>query len=150
MLRPLPRVVAPFGDETITSYLHRLAGPNHIDPAGLRSLLARSHRKDAPVPLSLLAAVTGISCQLLGRAMPQICTAAELSGLHVRDRPRARPGWAFPACRACAAGGSRSPGGRCTTTSCATGTAAGSAKTASRPISPGSRRSCTHTGGTGG
>ncbi len=104
MLRPLPRVVAPFRDETITSYLHRLAGPNHIDPAGLRSLLARSHRKDAPVPLSRLAAVTGISCRLLGYAMPQVCTAAELSGLHVRHRPRARPGWAFLACRPCVAG----------------------------------------------
>ena len=28
VLRPLPRVAAPFRDETITSYLHRLAGPN--------------------------------------------------------------------------------------------------------------------------
>ena len=104
MLRPLPRVAAPFSDETVTSYLHRLAGPNHIDPAALRSLLARSNRKDAPVPLSRLAAVTGIPGRLLGYAMPQICTAAELSGLHVRHRPRARPGWTFPACRACAAG----------------------------------------------
>ena len=46
MLRPLPRLVAPFRDETITSYLHRLAGPNHIDPAGLRCLLAGSDRTD--------------------------------------------------------------------------------------------------------
>lgn len=104
MLRPLPRVAAPFRDETITSYLHRLAGPNRIDPAGLRSWLTRSGRTDAPVPLGRLAAVTGISCQPLAWAMPQICTAAELSGLDVRDRPRARPGWAFLACRACAAG----------------------------------------------
>jgi hypothetical protein len=104
MLRPLPRPVAPFRDETITSYLHRLAGPNHIHPARLRSWLTRSDRTDAPVPLARLAAVTGIPCQSLACAMPQICTAAELSDLPARDRPRARPGWAFPACRACAAG----------------------------------------------
>jgi TniQ len=103
MLRPLPRMVAPFRDETITSYLHRLAGPNRIDPAGLRSWLTRD-RKDAPVPLGPLAAVTGIPCRSLAWAMPQICTAGDLSGLHMRDRPRARPGWAFLACRACVAG----------------------------------------------
>lgn len=104
MLRPLPRMVAPFRDETITSYLHRLAGPNHIDPAALRALLAGSDRKDAPVPLGRLAAVAGIPCRPLAYAMPQICTAGELSALHLRHRPRARPGWAFPACRPCAAG----------------------------------------------
>lgn len=104
MLRPLPRFVAPFRDETITSYLHRLAEPNHIDPAGLRSLLAQSDRKDAPVPLDRLAAATGMPCRSLGYAMPQICTAGELPSLRVRHRPRARPGWAFLACRPCAAG----------------------------------------------
>ena len=104
MLRPLPRLVAPFRNETITSYLHRLAGGNRIDPAGLRYLLARSDRKDAPVPLGRLAAITGLPCQSLAWAMPQICTPAELSSLHLRDRPRARPGWAFLACRACVAG----------------------------------------------
>lgn len=104
MLRPLPRLVAPFRDETITSYLHRLAGPNRIDPAGLRYLLARSGRKDAPVPLGRLAAITGLPCQSLAWAMPQICTPAELSGLRIASRPRARDGWAFAACRACVAG----------------------------------------------
>jgi hypothetical protein len=104
MLRPLPRVAAPFRDETITSYLRRLAGANHIDPAALRRLLARSDRKDAPVPLGRLAAVTGLPCRSLACAMPQICTAGELSGLHVRDRPRARDGWSFTACRPCVAG----------------------------------------------
>jgi len=104
MLRPLPRPVAPFRDETITSYLRRLARPNHIDPAGLRRLLARSNRTDAPVPLGRLAAVTGMTRQSLAYAMPQICTPAELSGLHIASRPRSRDGWSFAACRACTAG----------------------------------------------
>jgi hypothetical protein len=104
MLWPLPRLVAPFRDETITSYLGRLAGPNHIDPARLRSWLAGSDRKDAPVPLSRLAVVTGIPCRSLACAMPQICTPAELSGLPIQNRPRARDGWSFTACRLCVAG----------------------------------------------
>jgi len=104
MLRPLPRLVAPFRDETITSYLHRLAEANRIDPAGLRSWLARSDRKEAPVPLGRLAAVTGMPCRSLGYAMPQICTAGELSGLHIQNRPRVRDGWSFAACRPCVAG----------------------------------------------
>ena len=104
MLRPLPRLVAPFRDETITSYLHRLAGPNHIDPARLRRLLARSHRADAPVPLSRLTAITGMPWRSLAYAMPQICTPAELAGLQIASRPRARDGWSFAACRPCANG----------------------------------------------
>jgi hypothetical protein len=104
MLGPLPRLVAPFRDETITSYLHRLAGPNHIDPAGLRYLLTRSDRKDAPVPLGRLAALAGMPGQQLACAMPQICTAGELPGLHIQNRPRARHGWSFTACRPCTAG----------------------------------------------
>ena len=100
MLRPLPRLVAPFRDETITSYLHRLAGPNRIDPAGLRLLLAGSDRKDAPVPLGRLAAVTGMPC-----AVARLRDAADLHrrpncpACTSRDRPRARDGWSFAACR---------------------------------------------------
>jgi TniQ len=104
MLGPLPCLVAPFRDETITSYLRRLAGPNHIDPAGLRYLLARSDRTDAPVPLGRLAAITGMPGRSLACAMPQICTPAELAGLHIASRPRARDGWSLAACQACAAG----------------------------------------------
>ena len=91
MLRPLPRLVTPFRDETITSYLHRLAGPNHIDPAGLRRLLARSNRTDAPVPLGRLAAITGMPWRSLAYAMPQICTPAELiRPAHRQPAPRPR------------------------------------------------------------
>ena len=79
MLRPLPRLVAPFRDETITSYLRRLAEPNHIDPAALRALLAGSDHKGVPVPLGRLAAVAGLPWRSLAYAMPQICTASELS-----------------------------------------------------------------------
>ncbi len=103
-LRPLPRFVAPFRDETISSYLPRLAAANRLAPAALRALLAGSDRKDAPVPLARLAAVTGMPHAALAHAMPQICTAGELIGLHIQNQPRARKGWSFAACRRCTAG----------------------------------------------
>ena len=88
-LRPLPRFVAPFRDETITSYLARLAAANRLALPALRALLAGSDRSDAPVPLIRLAAVTGMPHAALAHAMPQICTADELAGGHVANRPRA-------------------------------------------------------------
>ena len=150
MLRPLPRLVAPFRDETITSYLHRLAGPNHIDPAGLRRLLAGSDRKDAPVPLGRLAAITGMPCRSLACAMPQICTPAELSGLHLRNRPRARD-WMvvrrLPALRGRPAG---HPVGAARRRHLLPAPPLDQQRP--RPARPHrrSQRSCTHTGGTGG
>ena len=104
LLRPLPRRVAPVRDETIASYLPRLAAANRLDPGALRALLAESDRKDAPVPLARLAAVTGMTPLALAHAMPQLCTADELTSLHIRHRPRARKRWAFVACRQCTAG----------------------------------------------
>ena len=102
--RPLPRFVAPFRDETISSYLSGLAAANRLAPAALRVLLAGSDRRDAPVPLVRLVAVTGMPRAALAHAMPQICTADELTGLHIENRPRARNGWSFVACRRCTAG----------------------------------------------
>jgi hypothetical protein len=103
-LRPLPRFAAPFRDETISSYLSRLAAANRLDPAALRALLAGSDRHHAPVPLVRLAAVTGMPQAALAHAMPQICTTAELAGLNIAGRPRARDEWSFTACRGCTAG----------------------------------------------
>jgi TniQ len=104
LLRPLPRFIAPFRDETINSYLARLATANRLAPAALRALLAGGDRNDAPVPLIRLAAVTGMPGAALAHAMPQICTADELGGLHIASRPRARDGWSVVACRRCTAG----------------------------------------------
>ena len=104
MLRPLPQLVAPFRDETISSYLARLAAANRLTPAALRALLAGNHRKDTPVPLARLAAVTGLPPAALALAMPQICTPGELAGLHITNRPRARKDWSLIACRHCTAG----------------------------------------------
>jgi hypothetical protein len=100
-LRPLPRPVAPVRDETITSYLTRLAEANRLDPAGLRHLLTGSNRKDADVPFASLAAITGRPPMLLAYAMPQLCTPHERAHVgveHVHDRgPAASTSPAAPA-----------------------------------------------------
>lgn len=102
-LRPLPRSIPPVHDETITSYLTRLAQANRLDPAALRHLLTGSHRKDAAVPFASLVAITGMTTRSLAYAMPQICTPAQRAAVHVADRPRPRPGGELVACRPCTA-----------------------------------------------
>ena len=51
-----------------------------------------------------LTAITGMPRRSLAYAMPQICIPAELAGLQIASRPRARDGWSFAACRPCADG----------------------------------------------
>ena len=78
---------------------------NRLDPAALRRLLARQppqrtrRCRSAGSPPS-----PGCRARSLAYAMPQICTPAELAGLHIASRPRARDGWSFAACRPCTAG----------------------------------------------
>jgi len=103
MLRPLPRPVSPVRDETITSYLTRLAAANRLDPAALRHLLTGSHRKDADVPFAGLAAITGMPPAWLAYAMPQICTPQERAHVSVANRPRPRFRGEVVACRPCTA-----------------------------------------------
>ncbi|SRR5579875_1438167 len=65
-----------------------------LRPGWHRCWLAGSDRKDAPMPLGRPAAMTGMSRQSLAWAMPQIRTAAELSG-PARARPRGSGGLRF-------------------------------------------------------
>ena len=104
LLRPLPRHVTPIRDETITSYLARLAQANRLEVAALRHLLSGSRRNDAEVPFAALAAVTGMPPGLLAYAMPQICTPAERAHVDVTNRPRPQHlRDAHVACRPCTA-----------------------------------------------
>ncbi len=103
-LRPLPRHVAPVRDETITSYLTRLAEANRLDPAGLRTLLSGSHRKDAEIPFAVVVAVSGMPATQLALAMPQICAPAERTHVDVTHRPRPQHSRdEHVACRPCTA-----------------------------------------------
>ncbi|WP_329081381.1 TniQ family protein [Streptosporangium sp. NBC_01469] len=77
-LRPLPRTVAPFPNETLTSYLNRLSRANRLDDRALRSYLAESHRESANVPVERLAALSGIPARTLRYAIVELCSADEL------------------------------------------------------------------------
>lgn len=103
LLRPLPRRVPPVRDETITSYLARLAQANRLDPVALRHLLTGSDRKDAAVPVARLAALTAIAPWSLAHAMPQICTPPERAHVDVANRPRPHARGEVVACRPCTA-----------------------------------------------
>ena len=96
MLRPLPRLVAPFRDETITSYLHRLAGGNRIDPAGLRYLLARQ-RPQGRAGAARPARRHHRACP--ARRWPAPCRRSaprpSCPACTCASRPRARDGWSF-------------------------------------------------------
>lgn len=101
-LRPLPRRVAPAHDETLQSYLTRLARVNRLDVDALREHAAGLRGKSAPVPLDRLAALAGRPRLALGHAVLELCTPEDLTGMHVRDRPR--PGRnARVACQCCTA-----------------------------------------------
>lgn len=99
-LRPLPRRIAPVHDETLHSYLTRLARVNRLDIDALREHAAGARGKSAPVPLERLAVLAGRPARALGHAVLELCTAEDLAGMHVHDRPR--PGGTVRiACRSC-------------------------------------------------
>jgi TniQ len=87
-LRPLPRRARLFPDETVSSYLHRLADANRLDTAALRAYLTSDRRKSTPIPIGNLAAVSGHSADALGYAMPELHDPAELASMQLTRRPR--------------------------------------------------------------
>uniref|UniRef100_UPI0035CC12BB TniQ family protein n=1 Tax=uncultured Amnibacterium sp. TaxID=1631851 RepID=UPI0035CC12BB len=103
LLRPLPRPVAPVTDETLTSYLARLADANRLEPAALRHLLSGSRRKDGEVPFAALTAVSGMPPTALAYAMPQTCAPPERAHVDVANRPRPHARSEVIACRPCTA-----------------------------------------------
>lgn len=103
LLRPMPRRVPPVRDETISSYLARLAEANRFEVAALRHLLSGSRRQDADVPFASLAAVTGMPPWSLAHAMPQISTPPERAYVDVANRPRPQVRGEVIACRPCTA-----------------------------------------------
>ncbi|MGW7027120.1 TniQ family protein [Streptomyces xanthophaeus] len=112
-LRPLPIALPPVHNETIGSYLNRLADANHLTIGHLSFLIGpnRRHRRDdnrvghwIPSSLPRLAALTGQSVRSLIHAMPVLDEVREpgqrRQQLAIEDpaEPRRRP-----ACRLCMA-----------------------------------------------
>ncbi|MFI6457043.1 TniQ family protein [Streptosporangium amethystogenes] len=99
-LQPLPRPVTPYPDETLPSYLHRLARANRLDAGWLRGYLANDHRKAAKVPADRLAALSGIPERTLRYAILELCSAEELADMKIDGRPAPTYGVAV-ACHLC-------------------------------------------------
>lgn len=86
--RPLPRPVTPVLNETIESYLHRLAAANRLDATALRIHITGSKRKAAPVPLATLALLSGQRPEALRYAILELSTGEELATMNIGSRPR--------------------------------------------------------------
>ncbi|MFI6457044.1 TniQ family protein [Streptosporangium amethystogenes] len=82
-LRPLPRTVAPFPNETLDSYLNRLARANRLDAQALQTYLAQDHRKTAKVPVDRLSAISGTPEHALRYAIVELRTAEELARINI-------------------------------------------------------------------
>ncbi|GAA1993951.1 TniQ family protein [Catenulispora subtropica] len=103
LLDPLPRSVKPVLNETMDSYIRRLALANFLDPQALRAHLAGDNRKRTPVPASTLAAVTGHSARTLRCALPELNIDDTGANLPITGRPHPASAKARPACRLCTA-----------------------------------------------
>jgi hypothetical protein len=85
--QPLPRPVAPAPNETIESYLRRLATTNQLDPSALRTHLSGDTRKSTPIPLTTLALVSGQRPHALRYAIPELSTTEDPATTHTHTRP---------------------------------------------------------------
>jgi len=81
----LPFTSAPLPDETIASYLDRLAIENESDVLKLAELVDDGEGYCSP---RFLALVTGQPLASLKYAMPQLCLPEEVDRMHLRGRPR--------------------------------------------------------------
>ena len=80
-----PDLVAPAHNETLTSYLVRLARANRLDTDALRTHLTGARSKNVPVPVGDLALLSGQSTRALKYALPEL--GAELPDKATRNRP---------------------------------------------------------------
>jgi hypothetical protein len=86
LLRPLPRTVTPAHDETVLSYLGRLASVNRLDTDALRIHVSGDERKSAPVRLDALATVSGQPEHVLRTAILQLGAPHDVGSVHTLGR----------------------------------------------------------------
>ncbi len=111
--RPLPRPVTPAADETLTSYLGRLARANRLDAEALRVHLTRDKRKSASVPVETLAVLSGQPRRALAYAILELCSRDELATMRLNGRPRPGNGGRAPCLNCTLARGHRGGGVWC-------------------------------------
>lgn len=104
----LPRPVRLVPDETVTSFIARLAAANHVSSEDLRYYLSPGHStrtQAAKTSLSTLEAATGYSQDALCYALPELRAQHPAPhGLQLRGRSiGGKPNTVRPACRRCMA-----------------------------------------------
>lgn len=103
LLLALPHRITPMLNETVDSYLRRLAAANRQHHWDLRCYIAASNADSAPIPPRRLAAISGVPLPILRQAMLELCTDDDLRTMNVTGRPR--PGHrARPGCLRCTKG----------------------------------------------
>ncbi len=100
--RPLPIPVPPVLDETLTSYIGRLAAANRLEWSALRAHLAGSTLRYAPIDAAVLATVSGQSEHGLRHALLELNDRTDLAGLAVVGRPIPHSSRLRFACTRCA------------------------------------------------
>ncbi|MFF7052549.1 TniQ family protein [Streptomyces griseorubiginosus] len=104
-LQPLPRTVPLFHNETLDSFLRRLAAANHLPADQLLPLLEIRRTKKTPVNTFLepLAAAAGVRPGTLELALPEFLDADAVDKPGAIGRPRSTLHTAIqrPACRRC-------------------------------------------------
>jgi hypothetical protein len=105
--RPLPVAVAPLHQETVDSYINRLAWANRIGLRDLHHYVQDRNRigADDLSPLDFLSELAGQPPGRLLRAMPELRTSAEsIQGLPDACRQQLDRGWVIqPVCSRCLA-----------------------------------------------
>lgn len=110
-LRPLPRTVQPVQDETLRSYVRRLALVNHIQDRDLLGYLnpqlagSQGIVRRVKITLDALSVVSGIDVISLVHALPELRSQfGEQQSLHVLGRTiESEPNKQRLACRRCSA-----------------------------------------------
>lgn len=112
--RRLPRVVPPFHDETVASFIRRVAAANHVSEKALRELLGVRMLKQTPITALIepLSIVTGFAESVLCLALPEFGPGpvTDAPGHFGRPLAQSRRSRERPACRRCVqAAGIRGP-----------------------------------------
>jgi hypothetical protein len=73
IVRSLPQRVTPMQDETVDSFIVRLAQKNVWSTDDLREYVAHGAFDDVPVIVDRLSAISGVPTRTLCHAMPELC-----------------------------------------------------------------------------
>lgn len=97
LLGPLPRTVSPARDETLDSYLRRLASANGMKSWEFTDYVKGSRKTSAPIPPDVVITLSGQSPRSMRYAILELCSPRELAAMNVAGRPR--PGHSTPGCK---------------------------------------------------